>query len=134
MQQKIAQKEKATKEEHLRMLAQRAREERGGLIAPSTSNVPSAARTAAMANTLAAYGSGSESGSDGEEESEEDEDEESKKIRDEMRREKRQQREREMRMNNMGTEQRAKQLARYVLPILSFMPHSLTLIYQTTKP
>jgi SNW domain-containing protein 1 len=31
MQQKVAQKEKASKEENLRMLAQRAREERGGI-------------------------------------------------------------------------------------------------------
>jgi len=35
MQQKLAQKEKASKEENLRLLAQRAREERGGLSQPS---------------------------------------------------------------------------------------------------
>ncbi|KAG8934582.1 mRNA splicing protein [Tulasnella sp. 419] len=115
MQQKIAQKEKASKEEHLRLLAQRAREERGGVA-------PAAPKTAAMPNSLAQYGSdsesgsgsGSEAGSDrGEDEEDEDElDDEARKIRDQMRRDKRQQREREMRMNNMGTEQRAKQLAR----------------------
>ncbi|KAF8301118.1 pre-mRNA-processing protein 45 [Clavulina sp. PMI_390] len=40
------------------------------------------------------------------------EDEEARKVRDQMRSEKRREREREMRMNNMGTEQRAKMLAR----------------------
>ncbi|KAF8228504.1 pre-mRNA-processing protein 45 [Tricholoma matsutake] len=104
MQQKLAQKEKASKEENLRMLAQRAREERGG-VAPK----PTAQTQAAMKSTLADYGSdsGSASESEGSEE-----DEEARKIRDQMRQEKRREREREMRMNNMGTEQRAKQLAR----------------------
>ncbi|KAE9406792.1 pre-mRNA-processing protein 45 [Gymnopus androsaceus JB14] len=106
MQQKLAQKEKASKEENLRMLAQRAREERSG-----TAPKPTAATQAAMKSTLAAYGSDSESGS-GSESEDSAEDEEAKKIRDDMRKEKRREREREMRMNNMGQEQRAKQLAR----------------------
>ncbi|KAG6907421.1 mRNA splicing protein [Tephrocybe rancida] len=104
MQQKLAQKEKESKEENLRMLAQRAREERGG-IAPK----PTAASQAAMKSTLADYGSDSGSGSESEGS---EEDEEARKIRDQMRQEKRRERERELRMNNMGTEQRAKQLAR----------------------
>lgn len=106
MQQKLAEKEKAAKEENLRMMAQRAREERGGM-APR----PSAQTQAAMKSSLAAYGSDgsdSETGSDGEP----SEDEEAAKVRDQMRQEKRREREREMRMNNMGQEQRAKQLAR----------------------
>lgn len=104
MQQKLAQKEKASKEENLRILAQRAREERSG-VAPR----PTVQSQAVLKSSLAAYGSdsGSESGS---EDSAEDED--ARKIRDQMRQEKRREREREMRMNNMGTEQRAKQLAR----------------------
>ncbi|CDO73574.1 hypothetical protein BN946_scf185014.g44 [Trametes cinnabarina] len=113
MQQKLAEKEKAQKEENLRLLAQRAREERAG-IAPRTADAlgaqPSksmAERTAAMQSSIGAYGSGSES-----EEEEEEEDEEAAKIRDQMRAEKRREREREMRMSNMGTEQRAKMLAR----------------------
>ncbi|KAH7923548.1 hypothetical protein BV22DRAFT_1106026 [Leucogyrophana mollusca] len=106
MQQKLAQKEKASKEENLRLLAQRAREERSG-VAPSK---PTAESRAAVTSTLAGYGSGSdESGSEEEGESE---DEDARKIRDDMRAEKRREREREMRMSNMGTEQRAKQLAR----------------------
>ncbi|KAF9454630.1 pre-mRNA-processing protein 45 [Macrolepiota fuliginosa MF-IS2] len=110
MQQKLAQKEKEAKEENLRMLAQRAREERSG-VAPK----PSASTQAAMKTSLAAYGSGSESGSDagsGSESEDSAEDEDARKIRDQMRAEKRREREREMRMNNMGQEQRAKMLAR----------------------
>jgi SNW domain-containing protein 1 len=103
MQQKLAQKEKAAKEENLRLLAQRAREERAG-IAPSR---PAAETQATMKSSLAAYGS--DSGNSSGDESEE---EEATKVRDEMRAEKRREREREMRMNNMGTEQRAKMLAR----------------------
>jgi SNW domain-containing protein 1 len=104
MQQKLAQKEKASKEETLRMLAQRAREERGG-YAPK----PTAESRAAMKSTLADYGSDNGSGSESEGS---EEDEEARRIRDQMRQEKRREREREMRMSNMGTEQRTKMLAR----------------------
>ncbi|KAG6898256.1 hypothetical protein C0992_000701 [Termitomyces sp. T32_za158] len=103
MQQKLAQKEKEVKEENLRMLAQRAREERGN--APK----PTAVSQAAMKSTLADYGSDNSSGSESEGS---EEDEEARTIRDQMRQEKRRERERELRMNNMGAEQRAKQLAR----------------------
>lgn len=109
MQQKLAQKEKEAKEENLRLLAQRAREERGGLPVPK----PTAQSQAAMKSSLAAYGSETESDNESEAASEDSaEDEEARKIRDEMRAEKRREREREMRMNNMGQEQRAKMLAR----------------------
>ena len=60
MQQKLAEKEKAQKEENLRMLAQRAREERSGIPAR-----PTAEGKAAMTGALAGYGSDSESGSEG---------------------------------------------------------------------
>ena len=110
MQQKLAEKEKAQKEENLRLLAQRAREERAGIAPRATdTSKPSAERTAAMQASLGAYGSDSESDS---EPSEEEGDEEAAKVRDQMRAEKRREREREMRMSNMGTEQRAKMLAR----------------------
>jgi SNW domain-containing protein 1 len=106
MQQKLAQKEKESKEENLRLLAQRAREERGG-IAPK----PTAQSQADLKSSLAAYGSDDGSGSESEAyDSAEDED--ARKIRDQMRQDKRREREREMRMSNMGQEQRAKQLAR----------------------
>ncbi|GJN92670.1 hypothetical protein Rhopal_005705-T1 [Rhodotorula paludigena] len=153
MQQKIAQKEKDAKEENLRLLAQRAREERSGVVVQ-----PSAARTgAAMGGSvgaaIAGYGSdddsedeeavaiargqqgqaagagrdtptpegrragdyssdeegaGASAGADGETE----EERAAARERDEMRRERRKEREREMRMSNMGTEQRAKMLAK----------------------
>jgi SNW domain-containing protein 1 len=106
MQQKLAQKEKEAKEENLRMLAQRAREERSGVAAPRP------AQSAQMQSALAAYGSDDESPAASDDEGEEDEDEEAAKLRDQMRAEKRREREREMRMSNMGQEQRAKMLAR----------------------
>lgn len=107
MQQKLAQKEKESKEENLRMLAQRARQERSG-VAPSR---PTAESRAAVTSTLAGYGSGSES-SASDAEPEDSEEQEAHKLRDGMRAEKRREREREMRMSNMGAEQRAKMLAR----------------------
>ena len=116
MQQKLAEKEKASKEENLRMLAQRAREGRTG-VAPAAIK-PSAAANAAFKSSLGQYG-----GSDSEEESEASEkeeepensgDDEAAKVRDKMRKDKRQDREREMRMSHMGTEQRMKQIARLV--------------------
>lgn len=116
MQQKLAEKEKAQKEENLRMLAQRAREERSGVAPPKQPTVATTQSRAAMKSGLADYGSDSESGSEAsvreERRDEEEEEEEAAKVRDEMRREKRREREREMRMSNMGTEQRAKMLAR----------------------
>ncbi|PWN45612.1 hypothetical protein IE81DRAFT_336153 [Ceraceosorus guamensis] len=117
MQQKLAQKEKAAKEEHLRALAQRARDERAG-IAPSAtpmSNVgdrsdPTDRMTAAgggsMPSALAAYGSDSDSDSSSEE------DDEAARERDRVRAERKRDREREMRMASMGSEQRARMLAR----------------------
>ncbi|PWN48498.1 hypothetical protein IE53DRAFT_389303 [Violaceomyces palustris] len=121
MQQKLAAKEKAAREEHLRNLAQRAREERAG-IAPTASAAaaenasasagPSNGRVTAasggnMPTALAGYGSESESESE-----ESEEDEEGARERDQLRAERRRERERELRMSNMGTEQRAKMLAR----------------------
>lgn len=142
MQQKIAQKEKEAKEENLRMLAQRAREERAGVVVQ-----PAAASMGGnIGGALAGYGSGSDSedeesaaiargaqgqrapstvASDDSEAEEADRDagetEEERraaKERDEMRRERRKEREREMRMSHMGTEQRAKVLAKCVPPSL----------------
>ncbi|KAI5116068.1 hypothetical protein M0805_005581 [Coniferiporia weirii] len=113
MQQKLAQKEKEAKEEHLRSLAQRAREERSGIPAR-----PAAATTTALRSGLAAYGSDSETGSEAEDEdarsegADSAEDEDARRVRDDMRAQKRRERERDMRMSNMGTEMRAKMLAR----------------------
>lgn len=110
MQQKLVQKEKEAKEENLRLLAQRARQERSG-TAPSASSRPTAESRTAITSALGGYGSESEAGPSTAN-SEDEEDEEAANIRDTMRAEKRREREREMRMSNMGTEQRAKMLAR----------------------
>ncbi|KAH8928331.1 hypothetical protein BT69DRAFT_1346644 [Atractiella rhizophila] len=108
MQQRIAQKEKEQKEENLRLLAQRAREERSG-AAPRIVEKPSAAMGA-----LAGYGSDSEEEEEEErrEETMNSEEEKEARERDEVRAERRREREREMRMSNMGTERRARVLAR----------------------
>ncbi|WFD36844.1 hypothetical protein MCUN1_003734 [Malassezia cuniculi] len=90
MQQKIAAKEKAEREESLRMLAQRARTERGG-----TDD-----RDGGLPAALAGYGS-----------SDSEEDEEAAE-RDRLREERRRERERDLRMSNMGNEQRARAYAR----------------------
>ncbi|KDE02277.1 hypothetical protein MVLG_07160 [Microbotryum lychnidis-dioicae p1A1 Lamole] len=140
MQQKIAQKEKEAKEEHLRMLAQRAREERSGIVSShAPARVVAGAEGGSMPSALAGYGSdsdsdansttqsppprriaadersGEDSASEGESEGDENETEEDRraaKEREQIRRERKKEREREMRMSNMGTEQRAKVLAR----------------------
>jgi SNW domain-containing protein 1 len=123
MQQLLAQKEKTQKEENLRLLAQKAREERSGAAGPSSS------RPAVKAGLgLGGYGSGSDSGSGSSSDSDNDDDndsdsdddsdngdkvdEEAIRAREEVRAEKRREREKEMRMSNMGTEQRAKMIAR----------------------
>ncbi|BGP49812.1 mRNA splicing protein [Rhodotorula kratochvilovae] len=139
MQQKIAAKEKEAKEENLRLLAQRAREERSGVVvAPGPG--PAAMSSAGLDAAMAGYGSDSEdeeeqaiargaqgqrapstvgaasddgrSEGEGADDGETEEDRKAARERDEMRRERRKERERELRMNNMGTEQRAKVLAK----------------------
>ncbi|CAG8654391.1 1594_t:CDS:10 [Acaulospora morrowiae] len=89
MREKLAQKEKEEKEKRLRMLAQKAREERAGISSTTM-------------NTSAPEESGSESESD----------DEKVKEREDIRRERRREREREYRLSRMGAEQRAKYLAR----------------------
>lgn len=99
------------------MLAQKAREGRtGGASTSAAATKPSATSGVALQSSLGQYGdsdSESRSGSDKSEE-EESGDDGAARLRDKLRREKRQDREREMRMSNMGTEQRMKQLARSV--------------------
>jgi SNW domain-containing protein 1 len=142
MQQLLAQKEKAQKEENLRLLAQRAREERSGAT-PSIAGASS--RPSALGMGLGGYGSsddedGSDAsdaetdderagaakskgkgkapaglvahGSDSEDDEDEDEDDEAIRAREAVRAEKRKEREKEMRMSNMGSEMRAKMIAR----------------------
>ena len=97
MQQRLAEKEKAQKEDHLRMLAQKAREERANTGAARRASRTSRSRS----------GSYSDSGS----EQSTDEDNEVKE-RQKMRREKQQDEERKLRQSRMGAERRMKVMAR----------------------
>ncbi|KAI8459871.1 SNW domain-containing protein 1 [Phakopsora pachyrhizi] len=119
LQQRLAQKEKEQKEENLRLLAQRARDERSGI----TTRVVAGKTGGSMAAVVGGYGSDSDGsdesrskdgdrGTDVNDDYNEEEDEDSARARDELRRERRKEREREMRMNNMGNEKRAQQFAR----------------------
>jgi SNW domain-containing protein 1 len=97
MQQRLAEKEKAQKEDHLRMLAQKAREERAGAGAGRRQSRTSRSRS----------GSYSDSGSD-RSGSEDEEVREREKVRAERRREE----ERKLRQAKMGTERRMQMMAR----------------------
>lgn len=121
MQQKIAQKEKEAKEENLRMLAQRAREERSGIALSGPARVAAGdSGSAAMPSALAGYGSDSDSdaesdaGSEAGEaaEGETAEELEAARERDRVRKERNLENKRKMGMANMGAERRAKELAR----------------------
>ncbi|KAF9536784.1 mRNA splicing protein [Mortierella hygrophila] len=106
MQQKVAQKEKESKEQNLRALAQRARDERAGIVSSSTSGA--AVQDSGRGRQ---QDSGSESGSD-----EDSDDDEAKqraaRERDALRKERQQEREKDLRMSRMGSEQKAKIMAR----------------------
>ncbi|KAI9308632.1 SKIP/SNW domain-containing protein [Cunninghamella echinulata] len=129
MQQKLAQKEKDAEEEKLRQLAQKAREERSGFKSsttaePSSPTVPSNRPTAA--SLMPDYDSSDSSdASDSENDSDDgkkssskidknlrEEDDKQARERERIRRERQKQREREMRMKHMGTEAKAKHLAK----------------------
>jgi SNW domain-containing protein 1 len=92
MQQKLAEKEKAMREDNLRALAQKAREERGGIA--------SSGRKRSRSASTSSY---SES---------EDSAEEAARDREQDRKERNRERERELRMSKMGAENRIKAMAR----------------------
>ncbi|KAI8636063.1 SKIP/SNW domain-containing protein [Parasitella parasitica] len=121
MQQKLAQKQKEAEEDKLRQLAQKAREERAGFKPSSSADSVSAQTNRPSASSLMVnYDSSDESGSnksDSEDDSParravEDSDEEKARERDQLRHDRQKQRQREMRMSKMGTEAKAKHLAR----------------------
>ncbi|KAI9375942.1 Pre-mRNA-processing protein 45 [Aspergillus egyptiacus] len=100
MQQRLAEKEKAQKEEHLRALAQKAREERTrGRPDSRASRSPSRSRS--RSSSAASYRSRTP-----------DEEEEAARERDRIRRERRQDAERQLRQSRMGTERRIQAMAR----------------------
>lgn len=98
MQQKLAEKEKAQKEEHLRQLAQKAREDRAG---PSQRH--SRARSRSVSGSASPYSTRSASPSD---------EDEAARDRAEQRRERRREDERKLRQSRMGTERRIQTMAR----------------------
>ena len=97
MQQKLAEKEKAQKEEHLRMLAQKAREERSG--------------AGGRASRARSY-SGSRTRSRSSVSYSESEDDDAAREREQMRRERRQEHEKQLRQSRMATERRIQMMAR----------------------
>ncbi|KAJ5735845.1 uncharacterized protein N7483_000970 [Penicillium malachiteum] len=101
MQQKLAEKEKAQKEEHLRQLAQKAREERAGPSRRADSRPRSRSRSASRSVSPYSSRSGTPS-----------EDGEAARERERERRERRQENERQLRQSRMGTERRIQTMAR----------------------
>ena len=97
MQQKLAEKEKLQKEEHLRMLAQKAREERAG----GGGRKSRASHSARGSRSSSPYSSRSES-----------DDGDAAREREEMRKERRRENERQLRQSRMGTERRIQMMAR----------------------
>lgn len=103
MQQKLAEKEKAQKEEHLRQLAQKAREARSGGTSRQESRARSRSRSVSGSRSPSPYSSRSASPS---------EDEEAAQERERRRRQQRQEDERQLRQSRMGTERRIQMMAR----------------------
>ncbi|PWW79272.1 hypothetical protein C7212DRAFT_349230 [Tuber magnatum] len=101
MQQKLAEKEKSQKEEHLRMLAQKARE-------------AAHARSRGRSRSRSSDGSRESRSRSRSRSSSEDSrsDDEAVREREKMRRERRQEEERQQRMKNMGSERKMQMLAR----------------------
>ncbi|KAJ5148874.1 Pre-mRNA-processing protein [Penicillium atrosanguineum] len=100
MQQKLAEKEKAQKEDHLRQLAQKAREGRAG---PSRGESRARSRSRSGSRSVSPYRSRSGTPS---------EDGEAAREREEQRRERRQEHERQLRQSRMGTERKIQAMAR----------------------
>lgn len=106
MQQRLAEKEKEQKEENLRLLAQKAREEK----AAAATRKPSArdeSRSRSRSRSIDSYSSRSRSRTPSEDETEHD-----RRERERLRAERRRDAQREMRQKNMGHERRMQALAR----------------------
>ncbi|MCJ1246852.1 mRNA splicing protein [Trapelia coarctata] len=97
MQQKFAEKEKAQKEEHLRLLAQKAREERSG-----AGRRESRARSYSSSRSRSASTSSRSSSGD----------DEAAREREQMRKERQRENEKKLRQTHMGTERRIQMMAR----------------------
>ncbi|KAK6369895.1 pre-mRNA-processing protein 45 [Exophiala oligosperma] len=102
MQQKLAEKEKLAKEEHLREMARKAREERQAAAGGGGGRRDSDSRRRSRSRSYS--GSSYDSRSDSEEEA--------ARERERARRERRQENERQLRQSRMGTEKRIQMMAR----------------------
>lgn len=113
MQQKLAEKEKLQKEEHLRSLAQKAREDRqragGAQRRRSTSDSPGS-RSASYSRSPSPYSRSASSRSASP--ANDATGERARAEREKVRRERRQENERALRQSHMGTERRLQQMAR----------------------
>ena len=103
MQQKLAEKEKAQKEEHLRALAQKAREERAGSSRQGGGGGRRATSRSISRSPSPYYSSRSATP---------DSADEAAREREQLRRERRQEAERELRQSRMGTERKIQAMAR----------------------
>lgn len=100
MQQKLAEKEKLAKEEHLREMARKAREERQTAAGGGRRDSDSRRRSRSRSYSGSSYDSKSDS------------EEEAARERERARRERRQENERQLRQSRMGTEKRIQMMAR----------------------
>ncbi|PVU94336.1 hypothetical protein BB561_002633 [Smittium simulii] len=111
LQQNLAHKEKESKEEHLRQLAQRAREQRAGVNVHEVNNGSNLDTAHAISNNIDYSSSDTENKSKKDSRSDND-DNEKERTRREIREDKKRELKRELRMSNMGAEAKAKYISR----------------------
>lgn len=107
MQQRLAEKEKMQKEEHLRALAQKAREERANASSSRGRRESRDSRSRSRSRSVSSYSSYSSRSRSGSEE-----DDRGAREREELRRERRREAEREMRQSRMGHNRKLQMMAR----------------------
>lgn len=107
MQQKLAEKEKLAKEEHLRSLAQKARQDRAQASRGGQRRMSSRHSASPSRSRSASYSDRSYSRSPSP-----DADDSARRERERARRERQEERERSLRQSRMGTERRLQQMAR----------------------
>lgn len=116
MQQRLAEKEKEAKEENLRMLAQKAREDRAaaasGSRRDSDARSRSRSRSVDSRSSYSSYSSRSRSRSRGNSRDRMDPAERDRQEREKARAERRREAQRDMRQKNMGHERRVQMMAR----------------------
>ena len=114
MQQRLAEKEKEAKEDHLRMLAQKAREEREADRQPQRQSVDarSRSRSADSRSSYSSHSARSRSRSRSRSQDRNQPEAQDRRERERVRAERRREAQREMRQKNMGHERRLQMMAR----------------------